>query len=347
MERESRNPTRNWHQKCLVAVRSSLGVTNKYGSALDAWNHTKLRRGKGTPPPGVPVYWGGAPYGHVALSAGGGKVWSNDIKRDGGIDLVDIDEITRKWGKPYYGWAEDVNDVDVYDEGGIGGVGTGAPGGGRAMSPIAAQQYARAHLGQYGWGADQMASLIQLWNHESGWKYKNANPKSSARGIPQAMMSAHFGGKNWQNNPDAKRFLSDAAYQVDWGLKYIKSTYGSPANAWNVWQKQKWYADGGIATGPRTIGVGERGPEAIIPLNDRGVDALTEALSRANRQRKRTGRDVEHQAAMRARTPVNVTLHMPIQMAAGSTQVDAEKLVERVVTALRTNDRLAAVMAGD
>ena len=48
---------------------------------------------------------------HVALSAGGGKVWSTDIRRPGKVDLVTIGTITSNWSsfiKGVYGWADPV-----------------------------------------------------------------------------------------------------------------------------------------------------------------------------------------------------------------------------------------------
>ena len=48
---------------------------------------------------------------HVAISAGGGKVWSTDIKRPGKVDLVTIGTITSNWSsfiKGVLGWTDPV-----------------------------------------------------------------------------------------------------------------------------------------------------------------------------------------------------------------------------------------------
>lgn len=39
-----------------------------------------------------------------------------------------------------------------------------------------------------------------------------------------------------------------------------------------------WYAQGGIVSGAQVIGVGEAGPEAVIPLNQRGAQVMADAM---------------------------------------------------------------------
>lgn len=41
-----------------------------------------------------------------------------------------------------------------------------------------------------------------------------------------------------------------------------------------------WYGQGSIFKGPRTIGVGEGGPEAVLPLNERGADFLAATMAK-------------------------------------------------------------------
>lgn len=92
----------------------------------------------------------------------------------------------------------------------------------------------------------EFTCLVNMWHKESGWNHKAANPVSSARGIPQAMMSIHF-GKNWSSpsNTKAQKFLSDPATQIEWGLWYItverKGVFDTPCNTWNYWQINKHY----------------------------------------------------------------------------------------------------------
>lgn len=114
---EHRNPTRDWEGLCLRFVRTCFGVAPRWPYATEAYRSTTKRMGTaGTPPAWVPIWWAGGRYGHVALSAGGGYCWSNDILRPGKIDKVTIPTITRGWGMAYQGWTEDINGVDVYVE---------------------------------------------------------------------------------------------------------------------------------------------------------------------------------------------------------------------------------------
>jgi uncharacterized protein YabE (DUF348 family) len=98
-------------------------------------------------------------------------------------------------------------------------------------SPAGAQAYAQqAMLAEYGWGSDQFSCLVSLWSRESGWRYNASNP-SGAYGIPQALPGSKMGA-GWQTS---------AAVQVEWGLGYIASRYGTPCGAWGTWQSQGWY----------------------------------------------------------------------------------------------------------
>lgn len=123
------------------------------------------------------------------------------------------------------------------------------------------QAFARQVLPHFGWGKEQMASLISLWNNESGWNPLIANPFSGAYGIPQALPGSKMAaaGADWRTN---------AATQIMWGLNYIKSVYGSPANAWAQWQSRypHWYGAGlppTLFSRPTLIGVGESGSETV------------------------------------------------------------------------------------
>ncbi|TQJ31284.1 lytic transglycosylase domain-containing protein [Microbacterium sp. SLBN-146] len=101
-------------------------------------------------------------------------------------------------------------------------------------SPAGAQASARAMLPEYGWGDDQFACLVSLWNKESGWNYQAYNRSSGATGIPQALPGSKMAsaGGDWQTN---------AATQVRWGLGYIAGRYGSPCGAWSHSQSVGWY----------------------------------------------------------------------------------------------------------
>lgn len=110
---QHKSPSRNWGAWCLVFVRSAWGVAALYPSAEKGWYGTRHRMGTGTPPAGAPVWWTNGRHGHVALSAGGGYCWSNDVVTYGRIHKVAISRITRQWGQRYRGWTRDINGVVV------------------------------------------------------------------------------------------------------------------------------------------------------------------------------------------------------------------------------------------
>lgn len=112
---------------------------------------------------------------------------------------------------------------------------------GDGKTPDSAKAMARTMLLSYGWGDDQYQCLANLWTRESGWNYQAANRSSSARGIPQAMMSVHFGGTNWANTPAGKEYMENPAIQIKWGLDYIKGRYSGPCGAWAHSEAKNWY----------------------------------------------------------------------------------------------------------
>jgi hypothetical protein len=91
---------------------------------------------------------------------------------------------------------------------------------------------ARAQLAARGWG-DQFGCLDSLWQRESGWSVSAANA-SGAYGIPQALPGSKMAseGSDWRTNP---------ATQIEWGLSYIRGSYGSPCGAWDFKQGHGWY----------------------------------------------------------------------------------------------------------
>ncbi|MEV4708380.1 transglycosylase SLT domain-containing protein [Actinoplanes sp. NPDC049316] len=84
-----------------------------------------------------------------------------------------------------------------------------------------------------GFGLAEFPCLNKLWNHESGWNEKAANP-SGAYGIPQALPGSKMGtvASDWKTNP---------ATQIKWGLGYIKGRYDTPCGAWSHFQSNNSY----------------------------------------------------------------------------------------------------------
>jgi len=139
--------------------------------------------------------------------------------------------------------------------GGLFGGGGGGGGGGDAVS------LGKAMAAQMGWTGANWNALYKLWTRESGWNPTARNPTSGAYGIPQALPPTKlpFAGQAAGG--------SHADAQIRWGLNYIAGRYGNPLNAWAHELAVGWYAKGGIFTRPTIIGVGERGPEAVVPLS--------------------------------------------------------------------------------
>jgi hypothetical protein len=73
-----------------------------------------------------------------------------------------------------------------------------------------------------------------LWERESSWRVYASNPYSGAYGIPQAVPGSKMAsaGSHWRTR---------ARTQIRWGLRYIRSRYGSPRRAWAHERAYGWY----------------------------------------------------------------------------------------------------------
>lgn len=69
-------------------------------------------------------------------------------------------------------------------------------------------------------------SLYTLWMRESKWDYKADNKKSTAYGIPQIL-----------DMPTDTSIIE----QIQLGIKYIKSRYGTPTKALAFHNRNGWY----------------------------------------------------------------------------------------------------------
>ena len=100
--------------------------------------------------------------------------------------------------------------------------------------PGTAQAIAYDMVRARGWGDDQFACLVALWNKESGWRVNAYNAGSGAYGIPQALPGSKMGSvaPDWETN---------AATQITWGLNYIGGRYGNPCGAWEHSESAGWY----------------------------------------------------------------------------------------------------------
>lgn len=108
-----------------------------------------------------------------------------------------------------------------------------------------AQAYAYAALARYGWPVTEFACLLPLWERESGWRNTAEEPTTGAYGIPQSnhhgVGGAPYPASYEAANPPWYGGTSDADTQVDWGLVYVRDSYGSPCGAWNHELAVGWY----------------------------------------------------------------------------------------------------------
>lgn len=97
-----------------------------------------------------------------------------------------------------------------------------------------AKAFAWEILQSMGEGEDQYSCLVALWERESNWRTGALNRSSGAYGIPQALP----GSKMASEGPD---WLTNHETQIRWGIKYIKSRYGTPCGALAHSDKYNWY----------------------------------------------------------------------------------------------------------
>lgn len=83
-------------------------------------------------------------------------------------------------------------------------------------------------------GGSQFACFSNIVTRESGWNYTAVNPSSGAYGLVQANPGSKMASvaSDWRTNP---------ATQIQWGLNYMNSRYGSPCGAWQFWQAHNYY----------------------------------------------------------------------------------------------------------
>jgi hypothetical protein len=113
--------------------------------------------------------------------------------------------------------------------------GGGAGGGGKAHHRLTPRQIGRQMLRRFHWSARrQFRYLNRLWNRESGWNVYATNPYSGAYGVPQAV-------PGWKMSSAGPHWRTSARTQVRWGLRYIRSRYGSPRRAWDHEVSAGWY----------------------------------------------------------------------------------------------------------
>jgi hypothetical protein len=94
---------------------------------------------------------------------------------------------------------------------------------------------------KYGWGSgNEWNALARLIQKESSFKPTAQNPTSTAYGLFQFLNSTWAGVGGYKtDNP---------GLQTEFGLRYIKSRYGTPSQALAFHLKNNWYSEGGEVT---------------------------------------------------------------------------------------------------
>ncbi|MDN5717089.1 MAG: hypothetical protein L0G89_07615 [Janibacter sp.] len=96
--------------------------------------------------------------------------------------------------------------------------------------------YGKELAGEYGWGEGEWSCLVSLWIGESNWQWDATNSSSGAYGIPQSLPATKMAtaGPDWKTNP---------VTQMEWGMDYIKASYGTPCGAKSFWDSKSphWY----------------------------------------------------------------------------------------------------------
>ena len=96
------------------------------------------------------------------------------------------------------------------------------------------QAYAKSRCQAYGWSNYDFDCLVSLWNKESGWNPLAHNSSSGAHGIAQALPASKMSSYG-------SDYMTNYKTQINWGLNYIKSRYGSPSKAWSHSKSKGWY----------------------------------------------------------------------------------------------------------
>lgn len=140
-------------------------------------------------------------------------------------------------GRPGTAPATDPALVSTSDGGTSGEGGSQEPGPsatlGQAAGIGAIKAIGQMQAAAYGWIGSQWTALDSLWTRESGWDPTATNPSSGAYGIAQFLDST------WATVGGTK--TSDPTLQIQYGLRYIKQRYGSPAAAWQHELNAGWY----------------------------------------------------------------------------------------------------------
>lgn len=206
--------------------------------------------------PGGP---GGGFFNWIADKAKG--IWSDmvdPLKRR----IEDMREDSKFWDIPF-GFLETIKDKawsflsSKFGSG--GGVNSGSVDTSDVSGAVAEQ--VETVFARHGFTGADWEAAKWIIGKESGWNPTATNPSSGAYGLFQFNP---MGGNTLASYlPDRN---PDPAVQADAGARYIKDRYGSPSAAKAFWERNGWYASGGVVELPKLYDQGgwlEHGKSAV------------------------------------------------------------------------------------
>ena len=124
---------------------------------------------------------------------------------------------------------------------------------------------------------------------------------TAARDLVKGIIDAIKGFFNfsisWPHIPLPHFSISPAGWQVGDLLKGSIPSLGI-----------EWYATGGVFNGASIIGVGEAGPEAVVPLRGRNMQPFAEAVAENMQSDSKTAAEVR---ALRKELPAMLKAYIP------------------------------------
>ncbi|MDT2485087.1 phage tail tape measure protein [Enterococcus avium] len=126
-----------------------------------------------------------------------------------------------------------------------------------------------------GFKPSEYSAINYIVNHESSWNPSATNPSSGAYGLPQSLPASKLAsaGSDWRTNPIT---------QLKWMRNYVNERYGGANGALAFWQRNHWYANGGLINKDGLYRAGEGNkPEMVIPLTrkSRAIELMGQALA--------------------------------------------------------------------
>jgi hypothetical protein len=99
------------------------------------------------------------------------------------------------------------------------------------VAPLTPKEYAMEIVVST-WGIEEWQAFDEIIRKESNWSHTIKNPKSSAYGLCQTMLSLH---------PVEPTFMDSPEEQILWCTDYIKNRYGSPTKALAFHVRNGWF----------------------------------------------------------------------------------------------------------